>query len=453
MTALGERYRLDGVVGAGSFATVHRARDERLDADVAVKVLAENHSLNPEIRERFIAEGRSLRRVGGRHLVSVHDIDQNERQQPYLVLELADRGSLRRRVEELRAGGWRATGADVLAVARPLAAAVAAVHRAQLVHRDLSPGNLLLTSTSGEAARAVGIESSPSAVVRADERLLVADLGMCKDLARSSGLTVAAGTDGFRPPEQSRPGTVDIRADIWAMSALLRWLIDDAAMPEALQDVLARGLSEDPVSRQSEATAWIAEVEESLAPPPPAQPAGGTAPEAVGGSAENGPAGAADGSPGADGDSEARSSGADGTTTHTTASQATHDPDGSRANTPTRSPRRRALLVALPALALGVGLGAGSLLGLDASAPSAAVDSSLAIAGPDEIRVGEQAVFTAEVQGVDSWVWTLPTGEHLVDAQQATLTASGPGRAELVLRARTPEGQELEARRVVRVHA
>lgn len=418
MTALGERYRLGGVIGAGSFATVHRARDERLDADVAVKVLAENHSLNPEIRERFIAEGRSLRRVGGRHLVSVHDIDQNDHQQPYLVLELADRGSLRRRVEQLRAGGWRATGADVLAVARPLAAAVAAVHRARLVHRDLSPGNLLLTSTSGEAARAVGIESSPSAVVRSDERLLVADLGMCKDLARSSGLTVAAGTDGFRPPEQSRPGTVDIRADIWAMSALLRWLIDDTDMPQALQDVLARGLSEDPGSRQAEATQWIAEIEEALAPPPPALPAGGTAPGADGDSAANAPAGAVAGSTRAD-----------------------------------IGPRRRALLVALPALALGVGLGAGALLGLDASAPSAAGDSSLAIAGPDEIQVSEQAVFTAEVEGVDSWVWTLPTGEHLVDAEQATLTASGPGRAELVLRARTTEGQELEARRVVRVRA
>ncbi|WP_341854490.1 hypothetical protein [Brachybacterium sp. GPGPB12] len=154
-------------------------------------------------------------------------------------------------------------------MARPLAAAVAAVHRAQLVHRDLSPGNLLLTSTSGESARAVGVESSPSAVVRADERLLVADLGMCKDLARGSGLTVAAGTDGFRPPEQSRPGTVDIRADIWAMSASLRWLIDDAEMPQALQDVLTRGLSEDPDARQAEATEWIAEVEESLAPPRP----------------------------------------------------------------------------------------------------------------------------------------------------------------------------------------
>ena len=446
MTALGGRYRLGGVIGAGSFATVHRARDERLDADVAVKVLAENHSLSPEIRERFIAEGRSLRRVGGRHLVSVHDIGQNERQQPYLVLELAERGSLRARIESLRASGWQASPADVLAVARPLAAAVAAVHEAQLVHRDLSPGNLLLTGTSGEAARAVGLEASTSAVVRDDERLLVADLGMCKDLARSSGLTVAAGTDGFRPPEQSRPGTVDIRADIWAMSALLRWLIGDAEMPEELQEVLARGLSEDPEARQAEATEWIAEIEGALAAPPP--PAAGAEREEVDGSAANGRAGAADGSPGAGGGAAVRSGEADRTSAPTTTPQAVED---SGSDAPAGSPRRRALLLALPALALGAGLGAGALLGLDAAAPSAAGGSAISIAGPEEIRVGEEAVFTAEVEGVDSWVWTLPTGAHLVDAEQAPLTASGPGRAEVVLRARAADGQELEARHVVRV--
>jgi hypothetical protein len=414
VTALAGRYRLGGVIGAGSFATVHRARDERLDADVAVKVLAENHSLSPEIRERFIAEGRSLRRVGGRHLVSVHDIGQNERQQPYLVLELADRGSLRARVESLRAAGWRASREDVLAVARPLAAAVAAVHEAQLVHRDLSPGNLLLAGTSGAAARAVGVAASASSVVRDDERLLVADLGMCKDLARSSGLTVAAGTDGFRPPEQSRPGTVDIRADIWAMSALLRWLVQDVETSPELEEVVARGLSEDPGARQAEATEWIAELEEALAPPPPATPTCDPASAPV-------PHDSAD------------------------------DADGTTEDGAERSPRRRALLIALPVLTLGVGLGAGALLGLDSAAPSAAGDSTISIAGPEEIRVGEEAVFTAEVEGVDSWVWTLPTGAHLVDAEQIPLTASSPGRAEVVLRARASEGQELEARHLVRV--
>ncbi|WP_262425453.1 serine/threonine-protein kinase [Brachybacterium sp. Z12] len=281
MSELLGHYRLQKVVGFGSFATAHRAHDERLDATVVVKVLAENHSLNPEIRERFIAEGRSLRRVGGPHVVTVHDIGQTSRQQPYLVLEHADRGTLRDRVEALRTQGWTASDDDVLAVARPLAAAVDAVHQAQLVHRDLSPGNLLLTSTGGivgDAGAATGREGA--ALLGADERLLVADLGMCKDLAVSSGLTVAAGTEGFRPPEQSRPAVVDIRADIWAMSALLRWLIQGAALPVALTQVIERGLAEDPSNRQPDARAWLSEVEQALAPPaevirrlPPPRPA------------------------------------------------------------------------------------------------------------------------------------------------------------------------------------
>src|SRR5699024_11049811 len=109
-----------------------------------LKVLAENHSLNPEVRERFIAEGRSLRRVDSPHVLTVHDIGESERQQPYLVLEYADRGTLADRVAALRGTGWTASAADVLVTARGLGAAIEAVHEAQLVHRDLSPGNVLL---------------------------------------------------------------------------------------------------------------------------------------------------------------------------------------------------------------------------------------------------------------------------------------------------------------------
>lgn len=74
------RYWLEEVIGVGSFATVHRAVDDRLEDTVVVKILAENHSLNPEVRERFIAEGRALRRVSSPHVVTVHDIGESERQ-------------------------------------------------------------------------------------------------------------------------------------------------------------------------------------------------------------------------------------------------------------------------------------------------------------------------------------------------------------------------------------
>ncbi|MDN6351457.1 MAG: serine/threonine protein kinase, partial [Yaniella sp.] len=195
------RYQLGEVLGVGSFATVYRATDDLLEDTVVVKMLAENHSLNPEIRERFIAEGRSLRRVASEHVVTVHDIGEAERQQPFLVLELADRGTLAGRVRSLRAQGWRPDATDMLSMARPLAQALEAIHAAQLVHRDLSPGNLLLATESAADGDGPGAQ-----LVAADERLLLSDLGMCKDLAINSGLTVSGGTAGFRPPEQSQPG-------------------------------------------------------------------------------------------------------------------------------------------------------------------------------------------------------------------------------------------------------
>src|SRR5690625_1420641 len=285
-------YRLGEVIEVGSFAAVHRARDERLQDEVGVKILAENHSLNPEIRERFIAEGRSLRKVSSPHVVQLYDIGESSAQQPYLVLELADRGTLEARVATLRARGWRATVPDVLAVARALAAALEAVHAVRLVHRDLSPGNVLLTSVpaAGSAGEAY--------VIGADERLLVADLGLCKDLAVSSGLTVAGGTDGFRPPEASgSPAVVDTRADLWSLSRLLLWLCEGADLPPALDVALRRSLAPDPAQRHQDVAAWLADVEASLAPPVPVGlgPDGATGPDAsTGPDGATGPDGVSD---------------------------------------------------------------------------------------------------------------------------------------------------------------
>ena len=402
------RYELGEVLGVGSFATVYRAQDDLLDDTVVVKILAENHSLNPEIRERFISEGRSLRRIASEHVVTVHDIGESSRQQPFLVLELADRATLEKRVQSLRAQGWKPSSTDVLNLVRPLASALEAVHTAQLVHRDLSPGNLLIASEPHPEAS----QSTASHLIRSDERLLVADLGMCKDLAINSGLTVSGGTAGFRPPEQSQPGMVDTRADIWAASALLAWVVEGSQPPEAFTKVLQRGMHSDPSDRQQTVAQWLDEIEKALVPAP--------APSAP------------------------------------PASPPKHTADGELQDSiPTpvvgRDAQMTTLLLSGLAVVTGIiGLVLGLFLGGDRY-PSANDDASIAITGPEEVTVGEAATFTAETEGLDSWVWALPTGTHVVDEAETTVTATEPGTNDIILRARGPDGEELETRHQVRV--
>lgn len=410
-------YQVSEAIGAGSYATVHRAVDERLNDTVAIKILAENHSLNPEIRERFIAEGRSLRRVGGGHVVTVYDVGESDRFQPYLVLEFADRGTIRDRVEHLWRSGLRVGIDDALVFARQLAVAVAAVHQAGLVHRDLSPGNLLLTHRSSTSTDG-SVTDRESDLIRADERLVLADLGMCKDLALNSGVTVSGGTEGFRPPEQDGPGIVDIRADIWAMSALLAWMLRGSDLPAPLNRVLKRGMSDRPKRRQPDARTWLQEVETALSPPEPEVP------------------------------SQADEEGAE---------HSAHTDRSARADTPARPGRwARRIRWSLMSAALVIALAGGVLLGRwafgDSGPPPAQIaSSSIDISGPEEIEVGDPAVFSASTDGVNSWVWTLPNNRYVADQGQVTVTPTSPGTAAVVLRSQTPDGRELEVRHDIRV--
>ncbi len=409
------RYQLGEVLGVGSFATVYRATDDLLEDTVVVKMLAENHSLNPEIRERFIAEGRSLRRVASEHVVTVHDIGEAARQQPFLVLELADRGTLAGRVRTLRARGWHPNAEDVLSMARPLAQALEAIHAAQLVHRDLSPGNLLLATES-----VAGGNASDAQLVAADERLLLSDLGMCKDLAINSGLTVSGGTAGFRPPEQSQPGVVDTRADIWAASALMSWVAEGANLPNDFHHVLHRGMENDPGRRQQTIVEWLADVEAALAPPPPRIQAP-PSPQLQ--------------NPGK----------------HHPNTFGNDLPD--YIPTPTSGEPLRTttlLLIGLAVVTGIIGLVAGMFFGGD-HYPAENDNAAIAISGPEEVGVGEAATFQADTEGVHSWIWSLPTGTSVVNDDEATMTATEPGTTEVILRARDPDGNELETRHRITV--
>lgn len=190
------RYRVTGRIGAGSFATVYRGEDDHLDVPVAIKVLAENWSSNEDVRARFLAEARLLRRLGDERIVRVYDIGTTGSGQPYFVMDLADGGSFDALRRQPVAPGL------ALRLCAEACRALDVLHRNQLVHRDVTPGNILLSN-------------GPNGV-----RVMLADLGVAKSLLDEQRDTMTAGTPAYMAPEQARSTELDRRSDIYSMACV-----------------------------------------------------------------------------------------------------------------------------------------------------------------------------------------------------------------------------------------
>ncbi|MDT0267687.1 serine/threonine-protein kinase [Streptomyces sp. DSM 44915] len=267
------RYRLDRRLGAGGFAVVWLGYDEVLETPVAVKVLAENWAHRMDMRERFLSEARLLRRADSNRVVQVFDIGELPDERPYFVMEYADRGTLQDRLDS---GDLPLSEALRLTVLVARAAAV--LHAAGIVHRDIKPSNVLF-------------RSSPGADDGEPDRVLLADLGLAKSLAHASGLTMAAGSAGYQPPEQADPTDgIDARADVYALGALGYHLVTGTVpgspgevvppdelrpdLPAGVRHALLRAMEPDREERWSSATEFADELDR-LAAMPGGRPAAG----------------------------------------------------------------------------------------------------------------------------------------------------------------------------------
>jgi eukaryotic-like serine/threonine-protein kinase len=202
------RYPVHRRIGSGAFATVWLAHDEQLDSPVAVKVLADNWAGDELIRQRFLEEGRYLRRVESPHVVTVYDAGELDDGRPYLVMTFADQGTLADRLEADPPGG-RLTTPQALTVIREVAAGLQALHDRGVLHRDVKPANVLFRSIHAGT----------------DVRAMVGDLGLGKALDMSSRLTLAGGTPSFVAPEQAAGAPLDQRADQYSLAALAYLLL------------------------------------------------------------------------------------------------------------------------------------------------------------------------------------------------------------------------------------
>ena len=197
-------YRVEGTIGSGSMGEVFRGIDTGLNRRVAIKLLSEKHRDSPELRQRFVREGRAVAAISHPNVVQVFATG-NFDDRPYIAMELLDGADLGSIVE-------RSGPVDSLTAAHAIldaAQGLAAASRAGLIHRDVKPSNLVRLS---------------------DGRVKVTDFGLAKpvDPGKEPALTamgVVVGTPDYIAPEQARGEAIDERVDIYALGGTLYFLL------------------------------------------------------------------------------------------------------------------------------------------------------------------------------------------------------------------------------------
>jgi serine/threonine protein kinase len=204
-------YEIVSPLGAGGMGEVYRARDTRLGREVAIKVLPQHLSDQPEVRARFEREARTVSALNHPHICTLYDVGR-EGGTDFLVMELVEGETLAQRISR----GALPSG-DVLRIGSQIADALDRAHRAGVIHRDLKPGNVMLTKSGAKLmdfglARAidVGGKTEPSAMTHSPT--VAAPL-------TAEGTIV--GTFQYMAPEQLEGCEADARSDLWALGCVL----------------------------------------------------------------------------------------------------------------------------------------------------------------------------------------------------------------------------------------
>ena len=197
-------YTLENEIGRGGMGVVYRALDTRLGRAVAIKMLPPGATTDPERNRRFIQEARAASALNHPNIVTIYDIDE-EGDTTFIAMELVEGTPL----DQVIAGGALPV-VTALDYGRQITAALAAAHASGIIHRDIKPGNIMITR---------------------DGRVKVLDFGLAKLIERSpTEATMTAlgtrpgfimGTAAYMSPEQAEGRPVDARSDIFSFGAVL----------------------------------------------------------------------------------------------------------------------------------------------------------------------------------------------------------------------------------------
>ena len=269
-------YEIRSLLGAGGMGEVYRARDTRLNRDVAFKVLSGPLATDPEQLARFDREAQLLASLNHPYIAQIYGFEDfhtpGEPAVSALVLELVDGPTLADRIQR---------GAipldEMLPIARQIATALSSAHERGIVHRDLKPANIKLTAAGTAKVLDFGIAKALNPQPSTDETNAIT-----RQTPAFTGTSagIVMGTPAYMSPEQARGKAVDRRCDIWAfgivayemltgsrpfegetvsdtLAAILRSDIDWAKLPaetpDELRRLLRRCLERDPENRLQDA--------------------------------------------------------------------------------------------------------------------------------------------------------------------------------------------------------
>jgi len=213
-------YEIQSPLGAGGMGEVYRARDTRLDRVVAIKVLATHLSSSPELKQRLEREARAISALNHPRICHLYDIGSQDGTD-FLVMEYLEGETL---ADRLRRGAMPLN--EIYKVGIAVAEALALAHCHGIAHRDLKPGNIMLTQSGAKLmdfglAKPLGLQSAGSASGATPSFTATATLSGPSPLSPLTTAGSIVGTIQYMSPEQIQGKDADARSDIFALGAVL----------------------------------------------------------------------------------------------------------------------------------------------------------------------------------------------------------------------------------------